>query len=117
MGGKHRLKAGKPRRFADHRRAEARPYNRVYEEIAERFPPRDRLGRRVIGMTADMAVDYECLASPQKPSAREARAMSARRKSFGLFLGGLRVVAAATNGHEPLDLARAIQQAQTETDV
>ena len=112
----NRLKGGKPRRFKDHRRLEAKAYNTAYGEIATRYPPKDRLGARVTGMTADMAVDYERLAASRKPSALEARAMSARRKSFGLFLGGLRVVAADANGHKPLDLARAIAAAQAETD-
>ena len=110
------LKGRKPRRHKDHRRREAKPYNRAYDEIAARFPPKDALGRRVIGMTADMAVDYEKLAVTRKPTSLAARAMSARRKAFGLFLGGLRVAAATANGHEPLDLARAIQAAQAETD-
>ncbi len=90
-----RLKGGKPRRFKDHRRLEARPYNAAYEAIAERYPPQDRLACRIAGVAADLLVDYERLAQSKR---RTARAGSARRKTAGLLLGALRSAAGGMNG-------------------
>jgi hypothetical protein len=99
-----RLKDGKPRRYADHRRLEAQPYNKAFAAVAERYPPPDRLGRRLVGLVADLWVEYERLASTRK---RTARTASARRKTAGLILGGLRAVAEGqTNGAAAPDLAR-----------
>ena len=105
--GQHRLKAGKPRRFPDHRRLEAKAYNRAYDAIAERYPPRDRLACRLAGLAADLLVEYERLASTRK---RTARMASAKRKTAGLILGGLRAVADGHNGHAAPDLARLLSE-------
>jgi hypothetical protein len=105
-----RLKGGKPRRFKDHRRTEAKRWEQDYGTVAERFPPRDRLGREVVALAADMLADYRAMRLAKRGTA------SARRKTAGLLLGALRVAADGANGHEPLDLARAIQQAQAATD-
>jgi hypothetical protein len=93
-----RLKGGKPRRFKDHRRAEAVRYNRAYDAIAERFPPPDRMARMVAGMAADLFVSYDRLASSQRPTKRTA---SAKRKTAGLILGALRALGGGSpaNGH------------------
>lgn len=100
-----RLKGGKPRRFKDHRRREAGPYNAAFMDIAMRHPPKDHLARRLVGMAADLLVDYEALAQSRK---RTPRAASARRKTAGLLLGALRVVREGMNGDaepESFDLA------------
>ena len=100
-----RLKHGKPRRYPDHRRLEARPYNVAYAEIIGRYPPPDRLACRLAGVVADLLVEYERLASSRK---RTARTASAKRKTAGLILGGLRVVGSGTNEHAPDDLSAAL---------
>jgi hypothetical protein len=82
---------------------EAKPYMRAYDDIVERFPPKDRLGCRLVGMVADLWADYERLSQGRRPSTRTA---SARRKMAGLILGGLRAVADGHNGHAAPDLAR-----------
>ena len=84
-----KLKGGKPRRFKDHRRREARPYLNAYDAIAERYPPPDRLGRRLVSIGADLLLAYDTLAQARQTP----RVRSARRKTVGLILGMLREVA------------------------
>ncbi len=100
-----RLKGGKPRRFKDHRRLEARPYNAAYQAITERYPPKDRLACRIAGVAADFFVEYERLAQSKRQTART---RSARRKTAGLLLGALRSAAGGANGHGEPDVAAAL---------
>ena len=96
------LAGKKPRRFKDHRRKVARRWSEDYDAIAERYPPRDRLGRELIAITADQLTDYKALRRSKRATP------SALRKTAGLVLGALRAVAdGGGNGHqEPkLDLA------------
>lgn len=95
-----RLKGGKPRRYPDHRRLEARPYNAAYTAIVERYPPKDRLACRIVGVAADLLVEYERLSQAKR---RTARAGSARRKTAGLLLGALRAAAGGMNGQAGAD--------------
>ena len=88
-----RLQGAKPRRFKDHRRMAARRWAADYGTIAERYPPRDALGREVVALAADMLADYRTMRITQRGTA------SARRKAAGLFLGALRVAADGANGH------------------
>lgn len=90
-----RLKGGKPRRFTDHRKAEARPYNDAYAMIAARYTPPDRLACELIGIAADLFVDYKALRQSKRAKA------SARRKTAGLFLGALRAAREGVNGQAP----------------
>jgi hypothetical protein len=93
-----RLKHGKPRRFPDHRRLVAKRYNEAFDVIAERYPPQDRLASRLVGVAADLLVEYE---QSRTPTARVKA--SARRKTIGLLLGALRAArngAGGRNGHE-----------------
>jgi hypothetical protein len=93
-----RLKGGKPRRYKDHRRLEARPYNAAFAAIAERYRPPDRMACMVAGMVADLFVAYDKLAQSQRPTKRTA---SAKRKTAGLILGALRALGGESpaNGH------------------
>lgn len=92
-----RLKGGKPRRFPDHRRLEAKPYNRAYAAVTGRYQPADRLGCELAAIAADLLTDYQALRRSKRGKA------SARRKTAGLFLGALRAVregvSANGNGH------------------
>jgi hypothetical protein len=108
-----RLKDGKPRRYRDHRRLEAKPYNRAYSDLVGRYPPQDRLACRLVGLVADLLVDYERLARSRKVTARTT---SAKRKTAGLILGGLRVVATGTNGHGGDDLSAALADLHRDGD-
>jgi hypothetical protein len=90
-----RLKGGKPRRFGDHRRTEARPFNAAYAMITGRYEPADRLGCELAGIAADLLCDYQALRRSKRGKAGQ------RRKTIGLFLGALRVVGAGHNGHKP----------------
>ena len=107
-----RLARGKPRRYPDHRRLEAGPYNTTYRAIAERYPPRDRLACKILGVAADLLVDYERLSQSRR---RTARMASARRKTAGLLLGALRAARDGVNGQgaEP-DVARLLADMRTE---
>jgi len=87
-----RLKGGKPRRFSDHRRTEARPYNVAYGAVVERHKPVDRLGHELAGIAADLLVDYQALRRSKRGKP------SARRKTIGLLLGALRAAGDAGNG-------------------
>ncbi len=89
-----RLKGQKPRRFRDHRRAEAKRWAEDYDTIAERHPPKDKLGREIVALAADMLGDYKALRLSKRGTA------SARRKTAGLFLGALR---ATVDGASPGD--------------
>jgi len=93
-----------PRRYADHRKVEARPFRAAYDALAERYPPTDRLARLVTGIAADLVVEYERLAQSRRQTPRAA---SARRKTAGLILGALRAVADGANGrgHAGPDIA------------
>lgn len=115
-----RLKGGKPRRFKDHRRLEARQYNACYAAIAERYPPKDRLACRIAGLAADLLVEYERLSQSKR---RTARTGSARRKTAGLLLGALRSAAGGVNGDgrqptpdELLDRAHAAMRREADAD-
>lgn len=70
-----RLAGGKPRRYRDHRRKEAKRWGEDYAAVAERYPPRDRLARELIALAADMLGDYEALRLSRRATA------SARRKA------------------------------------
>ena len=86
------LRGAIPRRFKDHRCADARRYTAAWRAIAGRFPgAHDDLGRRLIAVAADTLLEYERLAQlAQRP-----RVASARRKYAGLLLGVLRTLAGA----------------------
>lgn len=103
-----RLKGGKPRRFKDHRRTEAKRWAEDYGTIAEKCKPKLRLERELVAAAADMLGDYKAMRQSKRGT------KSAQRKTLGLFLGALR---AARNGHaepEGFDLARQLQAAMRE---
>lgn len=93
------LKDGLPRRYVDARSRPARRYRELFSQITEAFPPRNRLGKTMAGMLADVLLDYESLRLNKKKGAR-----SARRKTTGLSMGLLREVR-NLSGHAGDDLA------------
>ncbi len=103
----------KPRRFKDHRRQEARRWAESYGAIAERYPPKDALARKLTAIAADFHRDYVDLRSVGK--AAQKKQASPIRKTAGLFLATLRVLGGGSgNGHGEKDLARLIQETQRE---
>ncbi len=107
------LSNNKPRRYADHRTREARQWAEGYDDIAQRYPPRDGLARELTAMAADLLRDYADLRSAGRAAQR--KNLSPIRKTTGLFLATLRLLGDGGNGQrQPEDLALMIQRAREE---
>lgn len=96
--GRKILSRNMPRRFEDHRRVEARQWSKAYNDIIERYPPRDNLARELTAIAADFLEDYKEL---RRSAGR--KNMSPVRKSAGLFLATLRVLQGGGNGKRGLE--------------
>ena len=110
------LSGRKPRRYKDHRTREARRWAESYSAIAERYPPKDALARKLIALCADIDQDYARLRSAGK--AAQKKQASPIRKTAGLFLATLRILGGGGNGQrEPEDIAAALARLRREDEV